>query len=240
MKTWLSAWHLAKYELQAFHVQLLSCWFFLSVLGLLFLTNFNTYMAGNYVMFDGMFIFLFSFGPYFFKVRHFEYKKGLHQVWASPILHLQLQLPIPLNILARSQLLVYLGYFIPFYLFTFVMMYMMSSKFNSAFSLPDFLVFMSLWLALSLFIGIILPACDVVNSRTIKTTTIRRIIVVLVMLIPLVLFYRIYHIGFVAWTMGVVITAPLLAMLFSIVVLIGMTLFGPYYMKKIIQKSDYM
>src|SRR5690625_2986782 len=220
MNTWKSAWQLAKHELQASALQLLICWFFLSVFSLLFLMSFNTYITNNYFSFDFMFICLFSFGPYLLKVRHFQYKKVFDQIWASPVLVMQLQLPIPLNTIVRSRLLIYLCYFVPFYCLTFLMLYIFNDKLNSALSFGHFLVFLITWLAISLLIGIILPASDVGDLITSKVMVQSIIIVLLGIIILFALFYGVFHTGIVAWTIHFVNTTPLLAICFSILILI--------------------
>ena len=240
MKIWREAWVLAKHELHASAIQMLISWLLLSCLGLLFLTSFTSYLDENYIGFDIMFLFLFSYGPYLTKARHFQYNKVFGRVWASPVLVMQLQLPIPLNILVRSRLLIYLTYFVPFFCFTFVMMYIANSQLNGILSLSEYLVFFFIWLAISLFIGIILPASDVGDFIT-PMVMIRSIIIIfLCLFIPIAFFYGILNIGIVAWTIHFATTTPFLALSFSLIILIIISLFWPYYMKKTVRKLDYM
>lgn len=240
MKTWKSAWQLAKHELQASAFQLLICWIFFILFGLLFLTSINLYLTDNYFSFDFMFICIFSFGPYLLKARHFQYKKVFDQIWASPVLVMQLQLPIPLHILVRSRLLIYLGYFIPSYCFTFIIMYMVNSELNSLLSIGHFFVFSLIWLAISLLIGIVLPASDVGDFISTKVMVKSIVIILLGIFLLFALFYGTFQIGIVAWTILFVQSAPLLAIFLSILILISIFLFWPYYMKKTIRKLDYM
>ena len=102
MKSWKQAFWLAKSEWKVSIVNIFLSWLILTIVTLIFLTSFNRYMEENYIGFDIFFLLVFSFGPFLFRSKYFQYKKVSGHIWASPTLIMQAQLPIPKNIRKRT------------------------------------------------------------------------------------------------------------------------------------------
>src|SRR5699024_4842610 len=93
METWKEAFWLAKFELKKSIINLILGWLALSLFGLLFLLNFNSYFEpeNKYFGYDFIFLCLFGFGPSLARAKHFQYQQVQDQLWTSPTFVMQLQ-----------------------------------------------------------------------------------------------------------------------------------------------------
>src|SRR5699024_5292369 len=170
METWKEAFWLAKFELKKSLVNLFFGWLALSLFGTLFLMNFNSYFEpdNKYFGYDFIFLYLFGFGPSMVRAKLFQYQQVNGQLWTSPTLVMQLQLPIPKKSLVKSRLITYCAYLFPFIVTVFTILYLFDSELSAAISAQSYLAFVFIWLAYSFVFGMIMPASDVGDYITTK------------------------------------------------------------------------
>jgi len=240
MNTWKQAFWLAKFELKASIANIFLCWFILSILGFLFLTSFNDYLENNYAGFDIFFLLIFSYAPYWLRSSHFQFKKLSDHMYASPTLIMQIQLPIPKDALIKSRLIVYLAYLLPFMFTIFPIFYMMNSPIRDSIDIPTYLIFVLIWISYGLYFGIIVPASDTGQYITSKIMLYHLLIFFVIVMSLIVLFYLLFEIGIVAWTMMLAQDWALLTTVISIGLVILSWKFWSNQMKKTIKKLDYL
>lgn len=240
MKSWKQAFWLAKSEWKVSIVNIFLSWLILTIVTLIFLTSFNRYMEENYIGFDIFFLLVFSFGPFLFRSKYFQYKNVSGHIWASPTLIMQAQLPIPKDILAKSRLIIYFAYLLPFILTIFPIMYIGYSPIREVLSLPVYLVFVIIWICYCLYFGILLPASDVGDYATPKRMTYYFIFSFIIFFGIFIFFYKVLGYGIVAWTIRVAQNWPFLAIIISVILLVVSWKFMLFYMKKTMKKLDYM
>lgn len=240
MDTWKQALGLANMELKTTPIRLIFCWTFLPLCSLIFLTSFQGYLENNYIGFDLFFIILFSFAPFWLKPKHFQYSKVYDHIWASPVLLMQLQLPIPKNALVKSRLIIYLVYWIPFIFITFILFYFLNEQVKITFDVPTYITFFIIWFSVNLTIGIILPASDVGDYISEKTWIYSYIGIILFFMAILLFFHRYLGFGIVDASIQLANNWQIPSVIISILLVISSWKFWQYHMKKTIKKLDYM
>lgn len=240
MNTWKQTLRLASLELKTSPIRLILCWTFLPLFCLIFLTGFQSYLDNHYMGYDAFFIILFSFAPYYFKSQFFQYRKVYDHLWASPVLLMQLQLPIPKNILVKSRLVIYLVYWVPFISISFLLFYLASDAIKLTFDMPTYITFFIIWFAISFAIGIILPASDVGDYVTTKTWIYYTIGLALFLLVLLLFFHLYLEFGIVAGTVQLAEGLPILSIILAILLILSSWKFWQVSMIKKMNKLDYM
>lgn len=240
MKTWKQALWLAKFEWKVSAVNIFLCWIILSVIGLLYLTSFSGYLENNYVGFDIAFLLGFSAAPYWFRSKHFQYKEVSDHLHASPVLIMQTQLPIPKDVLAKSKLITYLAYLLPFMLTIFPVLYFINDSIRTTMDLPSYIVFSLIWIFYGLTLGVIFPASDAGDYTSPKILFYYLLATSVVLMGLLLLFYFVFGYGIVAWTIMLAKDWTILVIITLVMLTIVSWRFWPYYMKKTMQKLDYM
>ncbi|MEI3611217.1 hypothetical protein [Pseudogracilibacillus sp. SO30301A] len=240
MKMWKQAFWLAKFEWKVSAVNIFLCWLILTMVSLLFLTSFSRYIRENYIVFDIFFILAFSIAPSWLRSKHFQYQKVSEQIWASPTLIMQSQLPIPKDSVVKSRLIIYLAYLLPFIITVFPILYFFHSGIREIMSLTAYFVFFILWLSIGLSFGMIMPASDVGDYVSPKIISFYMIVTGLIGFGVSLFFYNFLGYGIVAWTIKLAQTQCLPTIIVAIILIWISWKFWPYYMKKRMQKLDYM
>lgn len=240
MQTWKKAYQLAKFEWRASFANIFICWFVLTVFGLLFSTSFSGYLETNYAGFDIAFLLGFSFAPYLLRSNHFQYKKVSDHLYASPTLIMQTQLPIPKDIVAKSRLIIYLPYLLPFALTIFPILYIANSSVRDAMDAPAYIVFALIWVFYGLYMGIMLPASDAGDYVTPKIVVYYSLAAAAIFMGIITLFYLLFGHGIVAWTIILARDWPVPAIIISIILIFISWKYWPVHMKKTMKELDYL
>lgn len=240
MKTWKQALWLAKFEWKVSAVNIFLCWIILSAIGLFYLTSFSGYLENNYVGFDIAFLLSFSAAPYWFRSKHFQYKEVSDHLHASPVLIMQTQLPIPKDVLAKSKLITYLAYLLPFMLTIFPVLYFINDSIRTTMDPPSYIVFSLIWIFYGLTLGVIFPASDAGDYTSPKILFYYLLATFVVVMGLLLLFYFVFGFGIVAWTIMLAKDWTILVIITLVMLTIVSWRLWPYYMKKTMQKLDYM
>lgn len=240
MNTWKQALWLAKYELKASIASIIFCWISLSIICLLFSMSISVYLDSNYIGFDIFFILLFIFAPYYWKSKHFQYKKVSTNFWANPIFIMLLQLPINKHALVKSRLLIHLVYALPFAITVFPLLYFINGDVRNIMALSTYIAFVIIWLSFSVYFGLILAASDVGDY----VTPIRWVyysILVFGVFAGIIAFFHFYlQRGIVDWTIQLATVWPLQSIIISIILTILGWKYWQFYMLRTIKKLDYL
>ena len=247
MKSWKQAFWLAKFELTASPLHLLAL-YILGPLFILFLTltifslSFDNYLDTNYVGFDMIFIFLLTLVPAWLRPKGSQIQQvnSDHELWAAPTLVMHLQLAIPKEILIKSRFVIYFFYSFPLQCIFLFSIYIMTPNLQSMISPSDYLVFCIIWLSFAIYIGFIMPAGDVGDRINLKTVTLSFIGIVFGTIAFLTSFILMTRHGLVYSTIIVAQKWPILSIIGSLGLAILGILYWQYYMKKSINKTDYL
>src|SRR5690625_4670586 len=162
MEQWKRAFRLATFELTASPLHLLTL-YILSPILLLFIGLFmvspilDAYFEKNYVGIDFLFILLFTLVPAWSRPNKFQLQQidSDHDLWASPTLVMQLQLPIPKETLIKSRLVIYFFYSFPFQCLFLFLTYVLTPAINMTMSPGSYLAFSVIWLSFGVYVGYI-------------------------------------------------------------------------------------
>lgn len=247
MKHWKQAFWLAKFELTASPLHLLALYILGPLLILFFTfigvsTELTNYLNKNYVGFDLMFVIIFSIAPAWLRARSFNVQKMSSdgELWASPTLAMQLQLPIPKEALIKSRFVIYFFYSFPLQCIFLFAIYIMTPAIQSMMTPSTYLVFCIIWLSFGIYAGYIMPASDVgdhVNVKTMIWSTIGLLFGTITLLTFFILIIR--H-GVIYTTIILAQKWPLLSIGGSMILtVLGLT-YWQYYMRKKIDATDYL
>lgn len=239
METWKQALWLAKFELRKSAVNIFSCWIVLSIFAFIYLTSFKNYLESNYVGFDIFFLFIFIFAPFWLRPKHFQYKKISGHVYASSTLVMQTQLPIPKIALAKSRLLIYIAYFLPYTLTAFTFYYLLDSSFRAQIDPQTYIIFVLIWICYGLYFGISLPASDAGDYMNTKTVFYYFLLTFAIIMALFLLFYLVFEYGIVAWTLMLAREWPIPTIFISVLLTTTSWKYWISHMEKSIKKLDY-
>lgn len=186
------------------------------VFTLLFTTSFSPYLKANNVGFDFLFILIFSVIPIWLRNKHFQIQKIQGSVWASPTYVMQMQLPIPTQILAKSRLITYLFFSIPFHALLLLLIYLFTPALQVTLTPFVYFSFSIIWICFGVYGGLIMPASDVGDIITVKTMTISSIGLITGFIIALTFFHLVLGYGIVYWTIMIAQNYPLSSIILSI------------------------
>lgn len=239
MNTWKEAILLAKFELKSSQAQLFLCWLILTILSLIFLTSFKGYVEENYIGFDIFFLLVISFGPFWFRSKQFQYRRISNRLWASPVLIMQNELPIPKEVIAKSRLIIYLAYLMPFIFTVFSFLYIFNGTVREMMDLFTYAAFVLIWILYALYFGMIMPSSDAGDYHTPTKMVVSFLISFSLGLGFILFFYQVLGYGIVAWTIMLAQDWAFVAIGISIILVIISWKALPIYMVKTMKKLDY-
>ncbi|MCC2249886.1 hypothetical protein JUJ52_07885 [Virgibacillus sp. AGTR] len=242
MKEWKQAYQVAKLELthsiKGFFFYFIFLMFILSFLA----TSLESYIDNDFMGYDFFFIFLFFMGGFWAKPKVFQSQKQALDVLVSPTLIMQLQLPIKQDVLIKSRFIIYFCYSLPWQVIFLILFYYVS-PINEMLSISAYIAFSVIWLSTAVYVGTLFPMSDA-GERGFAATTIGTIIIaIMVLFLMFIAFLGIYFFtdhGFVYWSIVIAKKWPFLASILSIGLAGAALQAHQIYMKKIMNKLDYI
>lgn len=233
---WKKAITLARFELSLGAAHFLLVFVFSIIIAFFIGTTLEEYLGNIGAVFDVLFIILFSVSSSLFKPTVTQYQKVGGELWASHIFIMQKQLPVQENVLIKSRFFIHITYSFSMLILTLIFTYPMISNIMT---ISEYVVFAIIWLAFSIYIGLIMPASDAGDYVNVKTI-LKSIIQIALFLIPLIfVFHQLFHVGIVAWTIILAKHFPFISIVGSIFLTIIGIKFWERYMKRTIRKIDY-
>ncbi|MUK88714.1 hypothetical protein GMD78_09950 [Ornithinibacillus sp. L9] len=242
MNTWKQAFKLATFELKQSKINLIfSLVITLFLLGYL-RKSLPEYVENGFLGFDLFFMILFSFATAMPKPKAFQIQNIQPNFIVSPILLMQKHLPIKEEVLIKSRFIIHFIYTFPFQVIAIVgLLYL--ATFPAHFSIDSMIAFAILWLSFSFYVGFIFPASDTGDKGFLATTAGLFIIGILTVGIGSILFTLFHAItghGFVYWSIIAADKWPLFTSIASIIAAYSGYHFWKNYMKRNMNKIDYI
>lgn len=237
MKEWKQAYRLAAFEMKASMKSFLMIFVFYIAMSLIFMQALDVYMEGDFKFFDLMFLLIFFMFPAWMKNKEFQMQKIDGNLWSSPSIIMLQQLPIPKNTIVKSRFIIHALFSFPFQLMLLIAMPIISEKFREAMTVPAYLVFLLIWLSLSIAVGFMMAAGEAGGNYKAKAI----ILSVVYMLIGVAVFYFLLpDDGFIQLTMTLATEWPLLSGIAAVVLGIAGWNYWQADMKKAMKKADYL
>ncbi|MBP1970974.1 MFS family permease [Virgibacillus natechei] len=240
MRDWKQAYWLAKFEWKSSIKAFIWTFLFFTVIALFFLESFSAYLDNDYVGFDVLFIILFALAPSWLRSKEFQIQKISGELWASPSLIMLTQLPLSKNVVTKSRFIVYFAYAFPYQLLMLIALYVVNPEFQVMMSPVSHIAFAIIWLAFGVYVGFIMPVSDSGDRANTKIVTFYSIVLIIGGIGILTFFHFIFGYGFVYWTVMLSQNWPLLSSVISIVLAFLGFNYWQRYMKRNIDKLDYL
>ncbi|WP_099159256.1 hypothetical protein [Virgibacillus ndiopensis] len=240
MQDWKLAFWLARFELNASKKSFLGLILFFILMVLFIVSSAGSYLEKNFAGFDVFFIVIFTISMIWTKPKDFQNKKINEGIFASPSLVMLKQLPVRQQVIVKSRFIVHFVYAFPFQLALLVSLYLLTPELQELMSLVSYGVFSIIWLSFGVYAGYIFPASDAGE----KVNNTSMIIYGVLFLIGAMFIFSIFQLvsdhGIVQWTIIFAKKWPLLSTTLSILMaLIGFN-YWQQYMKKTMEKLDYL
>ncbi|MCG3417814.1 hypothetical protein ACTWPF_02240 [Oceanobacillus sp. M65] len=243
MSEWNQAYQLAKLELQASKLSFIYGFVLTMFVTLFLITTLPSYLDNGYVGYDFFFLLLFSVGAIWAKPKEFQIQKVSGVLLASPILMMQLALPIKRSVLVKSRFIIQFFYSIPYQLLFLIAFYIFSPITN-VLSTQEYLAFAALWLLIGIFLGSALPVADAGDTSKLTTTVAGSIFASLILLIGSFTILTTVHVstgeGPVYWSLVAIGKGPVASLAVALLLTVGAMGYWISYMKKRIGKQDYL
>ncbi|MDO6450177.1 hypothetical protein [Oceanobacillus profundus] len=195
--------------------------------------------GGTTIVGDILFIVIFLLFPAWIKPKESHVQKISGEIWASPSFIMLQQLPIRKNVIVKSRFIFHSFYSFPFQLTLLLCLYILTPEVrNMGFS--AYLAFVIIWLAISIYIGFVLPTSDggdIINWKTLLGSS---LFFILLGAAILTLFHAVLDVGFVEWTIRIAQELPLLSAIVSILLAACGFFYWPRSLKKTMEKLDYL
>ncbi|UJL46180.1 hypothetical protein KFZ58_17775 [Virgibacillus sp. NKC19-16] len=240
MQDWKQAYWLATFEWKASIRAFIWTFLFFAVIAVFFLPSFSTYLENDFAGFDLLFITLFALFPAWLRIKEFQYQKISGEIWASPALIMLAQLPVSKNVLIKSRFIVYAAYSIPYNLLMLIALYIVNPQFQTMISPMSHIAFAIIWLAIGIYAGFVMPASDAGDIVNTKIMTFHGIILIIGGLLFITFIHLLFGNGPVYLTIIAAQDWPLLSSIISILFAFLGVHYWQRYMKKQIDKIDYL
>lgn len=241
MQKWKQAFQVAKLELSHSWQGFILCLILTFFLSFLFIYNLDAYLNTQVMGYDFLFITFFFLGFVWAKPNYFQLQHQSSGFIAAPVFLMQLQLPIEQDILIKSRFIVYFFYSLPWQICFLILFY--ASSINEVLSVTAYLIFSIMWLSVTLYAGTIFPISDA-GEQGFFTTKIGGIIgallyfsIVFIFMFPI---YILTNHGIVYWSIILAQKWPWLAATISLIIGFTAVNIHQVYMKKKINKLDYL
>lgn len=236
MNNWKRALALSRLELSAGAPYFLLQFFIAIFLAFFLGIAFNEDLSNKSVVFDILFLTLFSVFPSWLKSKDSQYQKVNGELWASPVFIMHKQLPINEDVVVKSRFIIHFAYSLPMLILIFCLTYPMIYH---AIAPLEYIAFAIIWLSFSIYVGLIMGASDAGDYVNVKTMSQSILIVVLFFALLIGLFHYILNIGIIYGTVIMAKQFPLISVIISIFLSFIGIHYWKYFMKRTIRKMDY-
>ncbi|API91942.1 hypothetical protein J32TS6_23620 [Virgibacillus pantothenticus] len=238
MQQWKQAWRIAQLELSHSIGKFFLGYLIVIIFSGFFVFNLQGYLSNGFIFYDMFFILFFiigaNMGP-----DHFRSKQ--HFNFAHPLLITQLQLPIEQNILIKSRFVIHFCFTLPVQILFLVVFYL-TSPISGLLSIPAYIAFAIIWLSVNLYMGTLLPMSEAIETgfATRIGTVIIAVIIFFIFLFILSGSHLITDHGVVELSIIVAKKWPLIASAISLIIGLAAVKAHQVYMKKFLNKLDYL
>lgn len=213
MNSWKTAFQLNKWEIKKSVINIMLAYLVTLMFTFFFIKEFGSYIENGTILFDLLFLLVFTSSPLFPKPKNFEVQQLQNGLFASPIVYLQKQLPIRDEVIITSRLIMHILYTFPIQLVALILIYLSTSAINFL-SIGSFIAFCMIWLSISIGIGYVIPKFNigaggfaVTNSGSLIFTTLS----ILLTFGILTLIHAFFGHGIVYWSIMFANDFPLLS-----------------------------
>lgn len=239
MKHWKEAYSLAMMEFKTSAVGMLFGILMIILVSLLLITSYTDYLERNYVGFDLLFILLFTVVPSWMRSKAFQPQKINETIFASPIYILQTTLPIPLDVVIKSRIVIYFLLSFPIQLLLLIAVYIFT-PFQTSLSPLSYTAFSIIWLCFGFYVGHMFTTVEV-GQKIRKGDMILSVIGTIGGLIILLTFFHLLiGYGIVYLTMISAQQWPIISICISVILAILGVNIWIRSMKKQTNKLDYL
>src|SRR5690625_2465963 len=229
------------FELKQSKLNFLLLLIFLPLIILGFIASFESYLDLNFVGIDFYFILSFTFATVWTKPKYFQVQQLNDELVASPTVVMLQQLPI------SNELIIKKCFFIFFFIFSFhphfflfIALYLFTPTIHGIMDLSLYIVFAIIWLSFGVYMGGIIPTSDAGDRASPRKVVVYAVL----MLVGIIAFFTIFHIvsdyGIVHWTLIIAKEWPILSSVFSVIFAYFGFIYWQSYMKKMMEKLDYL
>ncbi|MUK88713.1 hypothetical protein GMD78_09945 [Ornithinibacillus sp. L9] len=233
------AMRIASFELQASWAGFIYTIIFFAIYTLLIILLTET--ANNIGIYDLLFIVLFTFAPIWMKPKVLQDQVIRGDLWISPILHNQMQLPLPKEVIAKSRLIIYFVYSLPAQVLVLICMYLFSTELQNLLAPSNYIAFSITWLSFGIFFGSAIVTYDtgmyIVPNK--KLAFILSGLLLVFIIFGIVIFPWIFSYGIVHFTAIAVQKWPIPIVIFSILIAYFGLHYWKYKMIKNMETIDY-
>lgn len=240
MKNWKQAFWLANFELKESKLSFLFLIIFYPFIILGTIANFSSYLDTNFVGIDIFFIFIFTYLTIWAKPKKFQIQQVNDNLVASPAIFMLQQLPIPRDLIVKSRFIIYFVYSIPMQILLLTALYVFTPSLQEMMGISSYISFGLIWLSFGVYIGGVIPASDSGDSASQRKVAVYAILMLIAVIIFFTLFTLFSDHGIVHWTLIIAKKWPALSGSISFVLaFIGLN-YWQTYMKKMMEKLDYL
>lgn len=240
MHTWKQAYWLAGFELKARIKRSLLMLAFYTIVGFIFLTSFDNYLADNFYAFDLLFLLLFIMFPAWMKPKIFQMQKMDGDLWTVPAVIMLQQLPVPKAVIVKSRFIIHSVYSFPYQLMLLVMLLAVSSGFREMITPLSYAAFVTIWLAVSVAVGFAMAASEAGGTFETKLLAKSMIYLVLGIAVFYTAFQWLADEGLIYWTIGLAQDWPFLSIGVSLLTIYAGWNYWQRVMRKDIERADYL
>ncbi|MEC5424110.1 hypothetical protein QGM71_11465 [Virgibacillus sp. C22-A2] len=242
MQEWKQAYSLAKLELRMSKFGFLSAFLFSMFILFFIVTSIESYMENGFVGIDFFFVLLFSVATIWTKPKEFQIKKVSGDLIVLPLVVMQKQLPIKQDVIMKSRFIVHFFYSFPFQLLALIGIYFMSPL-PEMLSVGSFIAFAIIWLSFGVYAGYVFPLSEI-GTKGPLTSTVGTIFIGVTLLIVLLSIFTMIHVlfenGIVYWSIILAQKWPIVSSIASILLAFFGFAHWQHYMKKAMDKLDYL
>lgn len=236
MDNWKHAVYLAWFEIRYSFVQLLFSLPLIMMFSLFISLSTDLFEQSNAIFVDLLLIWL-SFVPFLIRPESTKIQKINGKLLASPVILMNLTVPVPKDILIKSRIVISLIHSLTISIPFLFIIYLFSPSAKGLLSFGLYSVFMIVWVA---FQVIIVPPTADIGQRTSFVTSTFILIAFLVLLIGFLYFLHFYlGIGIVHGSIKLIQDWPILTAITAILLIVLNVNKNQFYMKKQLKKIDY-
>lgn len=237
MNEWKEAYRLAAFELKASRTSFLLIMAFYIAMSLIVMMSLDIYLEGEFRYFDLLFLLIFFMFPAWMKNKEFQMQKLDGDLWTSPSIVMLQQLPVPKKTIVKSRFVIHALYSFPFQLVLLIAMPILSENFREMMSPLAYVIFVMIWLSLSISIGFIMAASEAGGNYKMKAVVMS---VVYLLAAVAVIYFLLPDEGYLQLTMIAAAEWPLLSIAAAAVLSVAGWKYWQADMRKMMKKADYL
>lgn len=239
MQEWKQALWLAKFELKVSKRSFLFLFVFLIFMSLYFISSFSSYLANDFVGLDFFFILMFTVATVWTKPKWFQIQRINDGLLVAPSLIMLNQLPIKHDVIIKSRFIIFYMYSIPFQILLLISLYAFTPVLQNM-TIGTYISFSIIWLSLSVYVGSIFAASEAGDKSTSTKTFVYGILLIVGALAIFTAFHLIFDYGIVHWTLIFAQKWPIPSTLISIILAVIGFKYWQRYMRKTMERIDYL